>query len=292
MIIVCPKCGFTRAVDDSKIPSRRVVVHCRSCDHRFPLPVARRIGVAVSKGGVGKTTVSVNLAAGLALMDKKVLLVDTDTQGQASYMLGVKPELGLADVMLGKIPAAEALHQARENLWLLAGGPALSGVRRHIDRSDFGGEMALSEPLTPLSGQFDFIIVDTSPGWDPMTVAVMFYVGELLVPVSLEVMSVQGLTEFLKSYLSIKRYNKELQLKYIVPTFLDRRNDNGTKILERLEEVYGNYLLSPIRYSLRLKESPAFGMTISEYAGGDPVVGDFKDVINDILRGNELIEEE
>jgi chromosome partitioning protein len=134
--------------------------------------------------------------------------------------------------------------------------------------------------------------VDSSPGWDPLTVAVMFYVKELLVPVSLEVMSVQGLTQFLKSYLSIKRYHKELQLKYILPTFMDKRNENSLRILDRMEEVYGRFLLTPIRYSLRLMEAPAYGMTIFEYAGGDPVVRDFKTVVKEIKRENKLIDGE
>ena len=109
----------------------------------------RKIGIAVSKGGTGKTTTAVNLAAGLALAGQKVLLVDTDVQGQCSKALGVRPEAGLAEVITEEADLDQALHQARERLWLLAGGRALAGVKRLISRKDFGGERTLSEALAP-----------------------------------------------------------------------------------------------------------------------------------------------
>lgn len=289
MEIVCPKCNFTRTIDDDKVPSKRAIVHCKACDHRFPLKRARSIGIMISKGGVGKTSTSVNLAHGLALRDNKVLLVDTDTQGQCSYLLGVKPKTGLTDFVMGDLPIEECLTKARDGLWLLAGGKNLAELKRFIDRKDFGGEATMSEALTPLEVNYDFIIVDSSPGWDPLTVNVLFYVKEVLVPVSLEVMSVQGLSEFLKSFSSIRKYNKNVQLKYILPTFLNRDNRNSTEILEGFEKLYGRYLLTPIRYSPRLAEAPGYGMTIFEYAGGDKVVNDFRALVNDVLNEDEIV---
>jgi len=287
MDIVCPNCGFRRTVDDSKIPAKRAVVHCKSCGHRFPLPMARSIGVLLSKGGVGKTTTSVNLAAGLALAGKKVLLVDTDTQGQASYMLGVKPKAGLTALVTGELEADEAMFKARDNLWLLAGGKSLAGIKRMIDRKDFGGEMTLLEALGPLESRFDFIVIDSSPGWDPLTVNVLFYVKEVLIPVSLEVMSLQGLAEFIKSLSSIKRYRKEVGIKYILPTFLDDRITNPGEILEKLKKIYSQYLCTPIRYNVRLSEAPAYGMSIFEYAGGSTASADYKALVDKVLAEDE-----
>ncbi len=289
MEIVCPKCNFTRTIDDSKIPSKRAIVHCKACDHRFPLKRARSIGIMISKGGVGKTSTAVNLAHGLALRDYRVLLVDTDTQGQCAYLLGVKPKTGLTEFVRGDLAARDAVIKARDGLWLLAGGKNLAELKRYIDRKDFGGENTLNEALTPLEVNYDFIIVDSSPGWDPLTVNVLFYVKEVLVPVSLEVMSVQGLSEFLKSFAAIKKYNKNVQLKYILPTFMNRSNRNSGEILEGFEKLYGKYLCSPIRYSPRLSEAPGYGMTIYEYAGGDKVVNDFRQLINEVLNEDEVV---
>ncbi len=263
------------------------MVHCKSCDHRFPLQRARSIGVMISKGGVGKTTTSVNLAHGLALRGFKVLLADADTQGQTAYLLGVKPKAGLTEFLIGDLSAEECMVQARENLWVLAGGKSLAEVKRFIDRKDFGGETTMREAMTPLEPHFDFVLVDSAPGWDPLTVNVLFYVKELLVPVSLEVMSVQGLSEFLKSFSSIRKYHKDVQLKYILPTFFNRGNRNSAEILEGFEKLYGRYLCSPIRYSPRLAEAPGYGMTIYEYAGGDKVVNDFRELVNEVAEDSE-----
>ncbi|AGW14812.1 AAA family ATPase [Megalodesulfovibrio gigas] len=287
MEITCPKCGFSRTVDDAKIPSKKAVVHCKSCGHKFPLARARSIAVLLSKGGVGKTTTSVNLAAGLALEGQRVLLVDTDTQGQDAYMLGVKPKAGLTELVTKELKPKDAIFKARDNLWLLAGGKSLAGVKRMIDRKDFGGEMTLTESLAPLETQFDFIIIDSSPGWDPLTVNVLFYAKEILIPVSLEVMSLQGLSEFIKSLSSIKKYRKEVGIKYMVPTFMDERIKNPGEILEKLRKIYPQHICEPIRYNVRLSEAPAYGMTIFEYAGGSPGATDYKALVKRVLESDD-----
>jgi len=290
MEIVCPNCDFKREVDDSLIPSKKTIVHCKACGCRFSLRKARSIGVILSKGGVGKTTTSVSLAAGLSMRGKRVLLVDTDTQGQAAYMLGVSPKAGLTELVTKELGPDETIFQAREKLWLLAGGKSLAGIKRFVDRKDFGGELTLTETLSPLENRFDYIIVDSSPGWDPLTVNVLFYVNELLAPVSLEVMSLQGLSEFMKSLGSIRKYRRDVMLNYILPTFMDSRVKNPGEILASMKKVYPENLLEPIRYCIRLSEAPAYGKTIFEYAGGSIGASDYMALVDKILKDEDNID--
>lgn len=306
MILICPKCGKKHEIEAQRIPADAKMAICKFCQHRFPLrfdqaktgkPITkdtpsasqpRRIGVSLSKGGVGKTTTSVNLAAGLAFSGHKVLLVDTDTQGQDSFMLGLKPKAGLTEFIMEELEPDEAMVQARENLWLLAGGKSLAGLKRLVDRKDFGGELTIAESLQRFDHRFDYVIVDTSPGWDPVTVNVLFYVSELLTPVSLEVMSLQGLVEFLKSIASIQKYRQEVSLRYILPTFLDKRVSRSMDVLEKMEDLYGERVCAPIRYNVRLSESPARGQTIFEYAPGSNGAMDYRELVRKVAGNDKL----
>jgi len=235
----------------------------------------RKIAISLTKGGVGKTTTAVNLAAGLALAGSRVLLVDTDTQGQVSFMLGLQPRAGLAELITEELTPEETIVAARERLWLLAGGRALAGVKRLIAQKDFGGERTLAEALAPLDGRYDYVVLDTSPGWDTMTINVLFYVQEVLTPVSLEVLTVRGLVEFRRSLVAIQKYNEGLSFKYVLPTFLDGRVRKSAEILGQLRAYYGQQLCLPIRYNVRLSEAAGFGQTIFEYAPNSPGAEDY-----------------
>jgi chromosome partitioning protein len=226
----------------------------------------RKIVVALSKGGVGKTTTAINLAAGLSRAGIRVLLVDMDTQGQVAKALGLQPQVGLAEVMTGQLSPERAVTLGREGLWLLAGGRSLAGLKRDIARKDFGGERTLAESLAPLDGRFDQVVVDTAPAWDVLMVNALFYADEILIPVSLEVMALQGLVDFAQSLAPIQKYHQALALRYVLPTFMDRRVKKSEEILYQLERHYGQLVCDPIRYNVRLSEAPGYGQTIFEYS--------------------------
>jgi len=225
----------------------------------------RKIAVSLSKGGVGKTTTAINLAHGLAIAGERVLLVDCDTQGQSAKSLGVDPEVGLADLLSERVKPQEALFVARERLWLLAGGRALAGAKREIDRRSFGGEMALSEALEHFEGQFDFVIMDTAPSLDILSINVLFYGREILTPVSPDVLTLHGVIDFQQSIAGVQKYNRDLEVKYIVPTFYDLRVKKSQEILAQLKKYFPDKLCEPIKYNVRLSEAPGYGQTIYEY---------------------------
>ena len=314
MIIVCPQCARKHKVSPDVIHTyakknkKSLLATCRSCSYKFqvviedliaaqshdagadkaPRPPARKICISLSKGGVGKTTTSVNLAAGLALTGHKVLLVDTDTQGQSAYMLGKKPKAGLTELLTKELPAQDCLVEARNNLWILGGGKSLAGVKRIIDRKSFGAEYTLSEALSPLDSQFDYILIDTSPGWDQLIVNVLFYAEEVLVPVALEIMPLHGLSEFIKSLGAIQKYRKEIQLKYIVPTFLDTRIKGPQSLLDELKKLYPQHLCAPVRYNESLSEAPSYGKTIFEFAPGSNASEDYRALVR-VVTGNQSV---
>jgi chromosome partitioning protein len=243
----------------------------------------RKLCVSLSKGGVGKSSTCVSLAHGLALAGKKVLLIDTDDQGQDSFLLGVTPEHTLADVLNEDVTATEALHLARDNLWILAGGKALSGIKRSIGRKDFGAEQTLSQVLAPLEGAFDFVIVDTSPSWDTLTINALFYCQEVLTPVSLEILTLNSLAEFAERLKSVQNYNKHLSYNYLLPTFWDRRVKKSSEILQQLQKYYPDIVCDPVKYSVRLSESAGFGKTIYEYAPKSTGAQDYEKTVQRIL---------
>ncbi len=305
-IIVCPKCEKKHNVNldtiKENMPSgKNIAARCKSCGHKFPVALdrlfeqdkkqtegprtaIRRICVTLSKGGVGKTTTSVNLSAGLALAGHKVLLVDTDTQGQSSYILGTKPRAGLTELLTKELSPEECIIRARKNLWLLSGGKSLAGVKRIIDRKSFGAEWTLSEALKDLDHRYDYVIIDTAPGWDQLIVNVLFYATEVLVPVALEVMPLQGLSEFMKSLGSIQKYRKEIVLKYIVPTFMDTRVKGPEAIYAQLKKLYPEYICTPIRYSESLSEAPSYGKSIFEFAPGSTASADYRELVKKVTQ--------
>ena len=134
----------------------------------------------------------------------------------------------------------------------------------------------IAEALAPLDGAYDFAILDTAPGWDALSVNALFYATEVLAPVSLEVMTLQSLLDFNQSLAAIQRYHPALALRYILPTFLDRRVRKSDEILAQLASHFGARLCAPIRYNVRLSEAPGYGQTIFEYAPHSPGADDYR----------------
>jgi len=242
----------------------------------------RKIAVSLSKGGVGKTTTAVNLSAGLAREGSRVLLIDTDTQGQASRALGVQAREGLADLITGKASPDQAILEARPQLFLLAGGRSLTGISREIARTEIGGERLLSKSLKPLEGLYDYVILDSAPGRDSLSVNVLFYASEILSPVSMEILTLTGLLDFQRYVSDIQEYREDLEIKYILPTFYDKRVKKSEEILQMLQSHYGDKVCSPIRYSVRLSEAPGYGQDIYEYAPQSTGAEDYKSLVERI----------
>ncbi len=226
--------------------------------------MTRILSISLSKGGVGKTTTAINLSAALAITKRRVLLIDTDTQAQAGKALGLRPKVGLADFMMGQVPFDKAIVEARPNLDLLAGGHRLAGVKQVIAETDMRQEETLAAALAPHIGNYHYVIIDTSPGWDNLQINVLFFAKEVLTPVNLEALSLDGLIEFTRRIEEVRRYH-DVELRYVLPTALDRRVRQTQDLMQQLERSFGGLVCDPIRYNVRLSESPAYGQHIFEH---------------------------
>ncbi len=253
----------------------------------------RRIVVSLLKGGVAKSETAVSLAHGLARQGCRVLLVDTDVQAQCNDMLGVEPEQGLAEVIAGWAEPLEALAEARENLWLLAGGVPLAGVKMEIARREMAPEAVLDETLAEYEGHFDVMVMDTAPGWDTLLVNALYCSREVISPVSMEPVALKGLRRFEERLSVIQKYNPALELKWVVPTFVDGRVRKTAHIMEQLRAEFGPRLTDPIRYSVKLSEAPEHGKTIFEHDPRGAGAKGYQALVERVLReapaGEELV---
>lgn len=255
----------------------------------------RKIAVAMAKGGVGKTTTAVNLAHGLARRGRRVLLVDCDTQGQAAKFLGVKPEMGLYEFVIGKNEKGQAvykkdtLYPCRNNLWLLAGGIKLVELKHWLgEQPRSERQTALAKSLIPKEGSLDYLIFDGAPGWDVLSVNILMAVNEVLCPVALQGPSLEGLKTFFGYLMSAQRLNLGLQLKYILPTMFDQRTNHSFEILRQLRRLFRKQICDPIHYNVRLSEAPVRGKTIFEYRASAVSADDYKKLIGRVdIDGHE-----
>jgi chromosome partitioning protein len=245
----------------------------------------RKIAFINAKGGVAKTTSCVNIGAGLALGGYRTLLVDLDSQGQITKSLGVQAGEGLAELLQGEAGLGEVQIEARENLFVIAGGGSLSGVKRMISRRDMRSELVLSEALEDLHG-YDFVLVDTAPSWDVLNVNCLFYVEELLIPVSMEALALQGVGDLVGRVEQVQHYRQERTLQSsIIPTFYDGRVRKSAEILEQLERYFPGAVLPAVRYNVKLSEAPGFGQHIFEYSRRSNGAADYARLAKRLAKG-------
>lgn len=220
----------------------------------------RTVAITNLKGGVGKTTTTISLGAGLALKGLRVLLVDVDAQGNLAMALGLEPRRTLYDVLVDGKPIDQCLTPARPNMDLLASDDTLMMAQPLLaQRSDWAH--LLGRSLKSVASHYDVALIDCSPSMSVLNASALMAANDVVVPTLLEHLALRGI-EMLERQLSRLGSGR---VGCIVPTMFDSRQRQAHALLGELRRHYGSRVAPPIRVNVRLSEAPASGKTIYEH---------------------------
>ena len=276
--------------DGSRIPKGQKT----PTDFAIPQPLnthgpARIISMVNQKGGVGKTTSTINLGSALASYGRKILLVDFDPQGALSVGLGIpvyQLEKTLRNVIVGEqLPARDVLIQTKvKNLDLLPSNIELSAAELELV-SEVGREHVLASALKPLINEYDFIIIDCQPSLGLLTVNALAASEGCIVPLETEYFALRGLALLTQTIEKIKgRINPNLKIIGILPTMYDPRTVHGREVLERVEEAFGDKVFETvIARTVKFPETTAAGSPITEYAPSSSAAKAYKRLAREVI---------
>ncbi|HFK9595155.1 TPA: ParA family protein [Enterococcus faecium] len=232
--------------------------------------MAQIISVANQKGGVGKTTTTVNLGACLASLGKKVLLVDMDAQGNATSGVGIrKPDVtrDIYDVLVNELPIDEAtLITEHENLSIVPATLQLAGAEIELT-SMMARESRLKGSLAEVSSQYDYILIDCPPSLGHLTINSFTASDSILIPVQCEYYALEGLSQLLNTVRLVqKHFNPELEIEGVLLTMYDARTNLGNEVVEEVRKYFREKVYETIiPRNIRLSEAPSHGKPIIDY---------------------------
>ena len=232
--------------------------------------MGRMIAIGNQKGGVGKTTTTVNLGAALAFQGKKVLIIDMDSQGNATSGLGIERadvKQSIYEVLVDQIEAAGAiLPTSRENLWILPSTLQLAGAEIELATADHR-ESRLKQAIEPIKADYDYILVDCPPSLGQLSLNAFTASDTILIPVQCEYYALEGLSQLLNTIRLVQRtYNKNFRIEGVLLTMLDARTNLGYEVVEEVRKYFQEKVYQTIiTRNVRLSEAPSYGQSVIDY---------------------------
>jgi len=251
------------------------------------------IGIANQKGGVGKTTTCMNLAASLAVIGRKILIIDIDPQGNASTGMGIEPNERQKDiygVLINQCDINSAIKQTNlKNLDIISSTVDLAAAELSLAKQN-KREYILKSHIKQLNKKYDYIIIDCPPSLNLLTINAMAAIDELIIPVQSEFFALEGLSHLLKTIKLIRKtINPQLKIKGILLTMYDRRNRISEQVAREIKKFLGDKLFKTIiPRNVKISEAPSFGKPVIAYDHNCKGAKAYVRLVKEILQQEKL----
>lgn len=249
----------------------------------------RKICVINQKGGVGKTTTAVNLAAGLAMSKKRVLLIDLDAQSNvASCLPSDDTKKGVLDLFIRGADVNECIYNIGKNLDVISSSEAIVWGEMSLVNKE-GKEYILQDKLMNLKN-YDYVIVDCPPSMGIMCQNAILYCNEAIIPTSTDILGLEGLRKVTKNIKAFaESFGHQITITKVVPTMYDQRIKLCTQILNEVRNEYYGLVTDVIRINSKLKEAPRKKMSIFRYDPGSTGAKDYRKLVNTIIHEEKRV---